>query len=101
MQSIRPFHGDDAIIGTEFPGQGAVAGVDGIHEFRPALQEAICEPPNIAAEIGGNKACDIELELVEGMFELETGARDEGNVFRRTHADRMVAGRMCQVAVVA
>ena len=74
MQGIGAFHGDDAVVGAEFPVQRAVAGVDGIDEFRPALQQAVGEAPDIAAEVGADETGDLEDELIECMFELEPGA---------------------------
>jgi len=77
MQRVRPLHHRHAFIVAQLPRQHAVPGVDGIDVFRPALQQTVREPADIAAEVGADHARYIELECIQRMGELSPGAGDE------------------------
>ena len=50
VQRVGAFHHDNALVVAEFPRQGTVAGVDGKDLRRAALQQAIGESADVAAE---------------------------------------------------
>ena len=77
VHGVGAFHDDDARVFAELPFEDAVAGVDGVNFLGTMLEETIDEPAGVGTEVGADFLRWEDLELVEGVFELLTGAGDE------------------------
>ncbi len=84
MARVRSLHRDDARIGADALVKDAVADIDGVDPGRAALQQAVGEAAGAGAEIGRDKAGNVDTELVERLVELLSATADEtGLLFQR------------------
>ena len=81
MADVRPFDADDPGILPEFPGELAVADVDGIDLRCPRLEEAVGEAAGGGPDVEGDQALDGKAEGIEGAPEFEAAPADIGVLF--------------------
>ena len=77
MARVGFFHDDDALVLPQFPGELALADIHGKNFCRAVLQQAIGEAAGGRAEIKRDQAGDIELKMVQRVFEFVAAAADE------------------------
>ena len=77
VASVGFFHHHDAVVLSEFPSQLTVPDIHGVNPGRAGLQEAIGETTGGRAEVNGNESDDVELEMLEGVFEFVAAATDK------------------------
>src|SRR5207249_234032 len=74
-------HYDHAAVPAQLPGKLALPHIDCIDLGRAALQQTISETAGRSAQVNGRLAADLEPEVIQRLFELESASADE--FFRR------------------
>lgn len=74
MHRVGSLHRDHTWVSSQFPFQGAVAGVDGVHFRGSPLQKAVGKPAGVAAEVGADEFRDVDCESAQPMIEFEAGS---------------------------
>ena len=77
VHRVGAFVDGHAGVVAEFPGELAVAGVEGEDVLSAALEQAIGEPADVAAEVGADEIRHVQGEGVERGGEFEPAAGDE------------------------
>jgi len=76
VEGVGAFEDDDAGVLSERPGEGAVAGIDGVDAGGCVLEEAVDESAGVGAEVCGGEAGGVDGETAECEFELVAAAGD-------------------------
>lgn len=84
VQRVGALQHGDALVGAELPCELAVGGINGMHSRGAVLEQAIGKASGACAEIGAGGASDVDVELPEGVLELEPAPADECMVARRS-----------------
>ena len=77
---VRALHVADARVGTQLPGQLAVADIDGVDLLRAVLQHAVSEAARRGADVGRCLVLQPHAEFLHRLLELEAAAADVGDV---------------------
>lgn len=78
VQGIRSLLDNDARVLAQAPGQRAIGRVDGVDLRGAALEQAIDESSDVAAQIGTRPSRRVDAELVERRGQLDAAAGNEG-----------------------
>jgi hypothetical protein len=76
MARIGFFHDDHPAILPEFPGELTTANVHGKNFRRAMLQQTIGESAGGRAQVEHGRSCDIQMKILQGMFQLVAAAAD-------------------------
>ena len=79
VADIGPFHVDDAVISPQFPGQLAIADVDGKDLGRAALEGAVREAACRGANIHHGLTRQVDGKRFHGLFQFQAAPADIGN----------------------
>lgn len=78
VEGVGALHHADARIVAEFPGERAVARVEGEDESCAVAEEAVGEAADVAAEVGADEAGGVEVEFAQRVGEFQSAAADVG-----------------------
>ena len=80
MARIRALHDHHARVLPQCQRQLPVSDIDCIHLCDAVLQEHMREAASAAADVNGNRASNVDVELLQGVLELHAGPISSLNI---------------------
>ena len=81
VADVEVFAADDAGVIAEFPDELVGSDIVGVDSSGAVLEEAVGETAGGSADIEGDEAGDVDVEVVQGAFEFEAAAADVARGF--------------------